>query len=240
MSTNPLLDDDEDEGLFQRHRWLLPLIIAAVGGGVYYASTQFKGRPSAPVKAPERLISISLPPPPPPPPPKVEEQEPPKEEMIAQEEVKPDEAKPEPEPAKDEPPPIGTNNVGSGPPDGFGLGAYKGGNGNGSGIGGSGKRGGSKFGWYAGQVQSTIAEALRKHPDTRKASLSLQVRIWPDATGRITRATLASSSGDPVLDNAIRNDILTGLQLKEPPPADMPRPIVLKLSARKPQQVVSR
>jgi len=158
--------------------------------------------------------------------------------MIAQEEVKPDEAKPE-DPKPDEPPPIGTNNVGSGPPDGFGLGAYKGGGGNG--IGGTGRRvGGSKFGWYASKVQSSISEAMRKNTSTRKASLSLQVSIWADGTGRVTRAKLAGSSGDPAVDEALRNSVLTGLQLSEPPPADMPMPIVLKLSARKPDQLVSK
>jgi outer membrane biosynthesis protein TonB len=157
--------------------------------------------------------------------------------MVEQTPVNEPEEKPVEAPKVDEPPPapMGTNVAGNGPPDGFGL---SGGNGTGgTGLGGSGsgrKVGGSKYGWYAGQVQSKIADAMRQHSRTRNASLSLQVRIWPDSTGRISRAQLVGSSGDPQVDEAIKNEVLTGLQLMEPPPADMPTPIVLRLSARKP------
>ena len=149
--------------------------------------------------------------------------------MVAQEEVKPDEAPPEtPKPA-DEPPPIGTNNAGSGPPDGFGLGAYKPGSGNGSGIGGTGRKGGSKYGYYAAQVQGRIAEAMRKNDRTRMASFSnVTARIWVDKVGRIERAKVLGSNGTP------SDQDLIGLQLTSPPPDDMPMPIVLRLNARKP------
>ena len=157
--------------------------------------------------------------------------------MVAQEEVKPDEAKPD-EPKPDEPPAVTTNNVGNGPPDGFGLSSGKGGSGNGSGIGG-GKRGGSKFGWYAAQVQTSISDAVRRHSKLRTASLSTTVRIWAASTGRVTRASVASS-GDAALDEALKNDVLSGLQLKEAPPADMPMPIVMRVSARKPASMASR
>ncbi len=240
MSKHRHSDEDFDEdSLFQKHRWLLPLIVIVAVGGIGYAASQFKGGPSAPTRPVERMMTITLPPipPPPPPPPPQPKVEPPpeekKQEMIAQEEVKPDEVKaPEPKPS-DDPPPIGTNNVGSGPPDGFGLGAYKGGTGGtGTGTGGGG-RGGSKFGWYAGQVQSRVADALRRNGRTRNASLSLQVRIWADSSGRITRASLVGSSGDNSLDSAIANEVLTGLQLQEAPPSDMPMPINLRITARK-------
>jgi len=66
------------------------------------------------------------------------------------------------------------------------------------------------------------------------------VRIWPDNTGRITRATLASSTGDAALDAALRDDVLSGLQLSEPPPADMPLPIVMQLTAKKPSSMAAR
>jgi protein TonB len=62
--------------------------------------------------------------------------------------------------------------------------------------------------------------------------MSLQVRVWPDSGGRITRAQLVGSSGNPAVDQAIKNQVLTGLQLQAPP-ADMPVPIVLRLTARK-------
>ena len=64
--------------------------------------------------------------------------------------------------------------------------------------------------------------------------MTLQVRVWPDANGRITRAQLVGSSGNSAVDQAIKNQVLSGLQLPQAPPADMPTPIVLRITARKP------
>jgi outer membrane biosynthesis protein TonB len=154
------------------------------------------------------------------------------EKMIEQAPV--EEKEPEPKPADDPPPALGTGIKGDGPPDGFGLS----GSGNGGRIGGDGSgsgRGGGKWDSYARQVQSKIADALRKNRKSRAARISaLQVRIWPDSTGRITRAVVSGSTGDAALDAAIQNEVLTGLQLSEPPPQGMPSPIVLRLTARRP------
>ncbi len=139
--------------------------------------------------------------------------------------------KPSPVKAPADPSPLGTGLKG----DGAGLAGLGSGSGDGGGtIGGGGGKAGSKFGWYAGQVQSKITEALHSNPKTKNASLRIEVRIWPDSTGRITRAQLAGSTGDAALDGAIQNGVLTGLQLQEPPPAGMRLPIVLRLTARRP------
>ena len=82
-------------------------------------------------------------------------------------------------------------------------------------------------------MQSRIADALRRNGRTRNANLSMQVRIWADSSGRITRASLVGSTGDSALDSAIANEVLSGLQLQEAPPADMPMPINLRITARK-------
>lgn len=105
-----------------------------------------------------------------------------------------------------------------------------GGTGTGTGA-GSGR---SKYGWYAGQVQSVVARALQSHKKTRSASMSVKIRIWVDGTGRVTRAKVSGTSGDPNVDRAIQSEVLAGLQLEEPPPADMPMPIVMRVSARRP------
>jgi outer membrane biosynthesis protein TonB len=169
------------------------------------------------------LVSLAPPPPPlpvmtpPPPPPQQEEQ---KMEQPMIKENQPKEA------PKDEPP-LGTGIKGDGP-DSFGL-SDKAGNGR---IGGNNDNG-SKWGWYASQVQSSVSDALRRNRKTRSANLSLKVRIWPDTNGQVSRAQLASSTGDVTLDSAIRDEVLSGLQL-QPPPAGMPSPIVLRLNARRP------
>src|ERR1700736_1561746 len=83
---------------------------------------------------------------------------------------------------------------------------------------------------YAAQVQSGIKEALLQNNKTKTASISgVVIRIWVDNTARVTRAQLVGTTGNPSLDSAITDKVLTGLQLKEPPPADMPMPIVLRL-----------
>lgn len=153
--------------------------------------------------------------------------------MMDQVPVSQPESKPEPKPeAPKAPGPIGTGIKGNGPPDGFGLGY---GAGNGLIGGGSGRGvGGSRFGWYAGEVQTAIQQALQQNPKTRDAKGVITVRIWPDRMGRITRASLANSTGDPALDDAIKNQVLTGLTLQEPPPKDMPLPIVMRITAKRP------
>jgi hypothetical protein len=91
---------------------------------------------------------------------------------------------------------------------------------------------GIRFGRYAAQVQSGIKEALLQNNKTSTASISgVVIRIWIDKTARVTRAQLVDTTGNPSLDSAITNDVLTGLQLKEAPPSDMPMPIVLRLTA---------
>jgi len=226
--------EDDEPGFFKRN--LVMLIIgglALTGGG--YAYLNYKpGKKSSHKKLDMVMVMPVIPPPPPPPPPPPKEEPPPPEEkeeaMIEQapEEIakKPDD-KPADKPADE---PLGTA-IGGGDGSG-GLGV--GGGGGGGMIGGGGGKGGTKWGWYAGTVQSRIAEALRNHPLTRRAGFSNVVKVWADATGRITRVRLSSSTGDKAVDNAIENEVLNGLVLSEPPPDDLPMPINLRLSARKP------
>jgi TonB family protein len=149
--------------------------------------------------------------------------------MVEQEPVPDDEPPPDNTPPEAPSEDLSTGIAGNGP----GMEGLGSGNGNGK-IGGTGRKGGgSKFGWYAAKVQTSIAEALRRHPSTRNAKMVLQVRVWPDSNGRITRAQLVGSSGNPAVDQAIKSQILTGLQLPQAPPADMPVPIVLRITASK-------
>jgi protein TonB len=169
------------------------------------------------------LVSLAPPPPPPvitkPPPPPQQEQEKMDQPMIKEDQ-------PKEAPPKNEP--LSTGIKGNGP-DSFGL-SNKSGDGR---IGTDGGKG-TKWAWYASQVQSRVQAALQLNRKTRSASVSVNVRVWPDASGRINRAQLASSTGDPLLDAAIRDEVLTGLQLEQPPPTDMPAPITLRLVARRP------
>ncbi len=228
-------DEDEERGFLRR--FAAPLTIAAVmlGVGAWGMSGPSSPDTRPPVRKAAVPINVQLPPPPlpplppPPPPPKVEQV---KEEVMEEQAPVQDDTPPEPEP-DNSPPPMGTNITGDGPADGFGLGKAGAGGGNGTGrrLGGS----GSKFGYYAAQVQNSISAAMRRNGTTKSATLSIVARIWADDTGRVTRATLNGSTGDPAVDAALRNEVLTGLQLQGPPPTGMKMPINLRLTARAPR-----
>lgn len=211
--------------------WVV-LVVLGVCAAVWLAARN--SGTSAPKVAIVEPMVVTLPPPapPPPPPPPPPQSEPPpeeqKEEMIEQEPVAEDE--PPPGPAADEPP----QDLDLGPGTPGGSGPSLGGPGGGNGIrGGTGRGSSSKFGWYAAKVQTSIREALARNSATRSAILSLQVKIWVDADGRITRSQLIGTSGDAAVDQAIRNKVFNGLLLPQGPPGDMPMPIHLRITARK-------
>ena len=217
------LDDELEQpqqSLFKRFR--VGIIVAAVliGGIVVVAKLASTGGSSKH----ENFTMVNIAPPPPPPPPM--KPPPPQEQQKIEEPMIKEEA-PKEAPPKDEPP-LGTGIKGPGS-DSFGLGSNPG---NGR-IGGGGD--GSKWGWYASQVQSRVQQALQQNRKTRTASMSINVRIWPDPNGRISRAQLAGSTGDSSLDSALRDEVLSGLQLSEPPPAGMPAPITLRVTAKRPR-----
>jgi len=220
--------EDRELTFFQKHRLLLCTLIALIIGGVVYGLITLS-KNSKPAKK-ETIAMVTLAPPPPPP--KMTPPPPPPEQKIEEkqeiQEPKPED-KPKEEPPKNEPPPsLGTNLKGDGN-DGFGLS----GNGNGGMVGGNGN-GNGQWTAYASKVQQAVANALRTNDRTRAADFHLDVRVWADASGRVTRAALASSTGDPALDSVIQNNILTGLRLADSPPDGMPMPIHMRLTARRP------
>jgi protein TonB len=222
MSTGDLNHQEEEPGFLRRNGIAIGVgvIIAFIALGVVSVFL-FSGKVSPPHKPEEIVIHLQPPPPLPPPPPP-----PPQPKMVEQPPVLKPEEKPKDEPKAPDKPPGPPTPAAGGPPSDFGIGGTGGGGGNGLGGGG----GGSRWGWYAGEVQARIAEALRKNDKTKDAKLRLKVRIWSDSSGRVTRAELGGSTGDPSIDSTLKNDILVGLQLQEPPPADMPMPIVLRLT----------
>ncbi|HEY2712925.1 MAG TPA: TonB C-terminal domain-containing protein [Chthoniobacterales bacterium] len=220
------LDEDEerDERPLLKRYWI-PIAVLVVAGVAIGITLKTIANSAATARKAPTVISLSMPPPPPPPP----VQTAPPEVVQDQQTFQPEE-KPEDEPPKPpDQPPIGTNIKGDGSSNGFNLS-----NSAGSGA-GDGRTNASRFGWYAGQVQSKVSEALRANRKTRTAELAIRARIWPDENGHVTRAQLSGSTGDASLDAAIRDEVLSGLQLREPPPPGMPLPIVLRLSAKRPR-----
>jgi TonB family protein len=219
----------------QRHPVITWGSALAIAGSVAFFWKDIFPKQKASASRRENVVVINVPPPPPPPPPPPVAQPPPpppEEKMIEQTPVE-NEAKPAESPDEPPAPDIGTNIAGDGPPDAFGLaGRNRAGTGTGTGATKAQQR--SRWGWYASQVQSRIQSGVRNNRTTRAANLRADVKIWADSTGRVTRAAIASSTGNAALDAALRDQVLTGLQLSEPPPEGMPMPIVLRVTARRP------
>lgn len=223
MNKNDLdyADETGEEGSFLKRNWLAMLVGAAVliGGTKAAIALSSKGGVNTKKSDPVSMVMLTPPPPvvlPPPPPPQMEE------EMQEVEEEKQEEA-----PAEDTGP--STAVVSNGPADAFGLKA-KGGQ---KRVLLGPKSTASTWTPYARGAAGRIAEAMRRHDRLKHSNMVITARIWIDSTGRVTRAT-TTSTGDAALDAALRNEILSGMQLSGPPPEGMKMPVNLKLSARRP------
>ena len=223
MNSHDDYDEKADLTFMERHKVVLSIVaVTIIAAGVFALQNKFSSKGGASHKV--EMVSIRLPAPVATPPPPVQEMK--QEKMVMQDQVDDNVEKP-----KDEAPPtpqISTGIKGNGPDDGFGVGGGKG-----SGFIGGNSRKQGKWDWYAAMVQTSVADMLRRSPQIRTAALNLTVRVWSDPSGRVTRAKLMETSSDPKMDQAIQ-DALTGVQLKEPPPAGMPLPIVMKITAKRP------
>ena len=201
-----------------------------VGGLVYLVSGKSSG-PQRRAPSPQ-VVNITVPPPPPPPPPRIKPPEttPPEssQQMVA-------ETAAEPTPAPAAPSndgPLGTGIKGDGGADGFGLGTGPGGGGGGTRLGGSGG-GGTRWAGYSGTVKKRLSDAIGTDARTRFADGRVELGIWFDAGGRITRVALRKSTLTPEVEAALKGTVLVGLQI-QPPPSDMPQPIWLRTTLRRP------
>jgi outer membrane biosynthesis protein TonB len=229
---------DESEGPVWRRYLLLGggslLAVAAMVGGIMVLMS---GDKNPPRKVNELQVTMITPPPAPPPPPSPPEQQP-EQKMVEQTPVKQEMIEERPVDIPKEAPPDAPNDPMDGPPsleaNTAGPGPLRGGKGGLIGGGGGGGGGSGKWGWYASIVQAQIEAALRSNEKTRHAVMRVKVRLWPDATGRVNRVQLMSSTGNSELDAVIRDQILGGMTLREPPPKEMPMPIVMQVTARSP------
>ncbi len=86
------------------------------------------------------------------------------------------------------------------------------------------------FAAYGHVVAAHVQEALSHDDKLRYGHFLVELRMWLDRSGRVTRIQLMTSSGDAATDSAVTRT-LSGLSLGEPPPDAMPQPIRLRARA---------
>lgn len=197
---------------------VLGLMVMLIGSGAFALLRGFlRGGSAHPQQVVQQIQLIRPPPPPPnlPPPPP-----PPPEEKVH---IPTPQKTPQPTPDHQPPPQqLGLDAKGGAGSDAFGLAARPGGQ---DIIGG----GASAFVWYAGLLKDQILNQLGAQPEVRAAAYSVVVSVWIADDGTIQRVRIAQSSGDERRDHSIEEALARLGRLSQPPPADMPEPVTLRI-----------
>jgi protein TonB len=195
------------------------LLILVVVGIVFLAKEL--GAPSSPHQKKMAKIRI-VPETPPPPPPKEEKPPPPKE--VKETKIEPPKEQP---PTPQEAAPLKMEGQGS---DnglaGLAAGAVR------SDYIGQKIGDGNRFAGYLGLVQQELNRALQKIDKLRAADYRVIVRLWITPDGAVSRAELASSSGNQDVDERLQKALAQLSPLRERPPEDMPQPVKVRLTSR--------
>jgi protein TonB len=202
----------------------LPILASSLAGAALLAAFVWvvHGIIAGKGARPERKVQIvQVIRPPPPPPPEEKPPPPPRPEEAAPTE------EPEPTPSDAEAPAerLGLDSEGTAGGDAFGLAAHKGGHD----IAGS---GGAIFAWYTTRLKDHVASQLSDDARVRSKRFSVAVRLWVDPDGAIRQVRLAGTTGNRDLDTAIEAVLGRLPRMSEPPPAEMPQPINLRIVSR--------
>jgi protein TonB len=222
------MNEKKEPQMNTQSKWLrfLPaiagvLVTATAGGAAVYFISQFMDSPAPQPKKVIQQVRLIRPPPPPP-----EIEKPPEPEV--KEEVKLPDPEPTPDTPSDEPPPgalLGLDSEGVAGADGFGLAARRGGR-------DLLATGGDRFAWYAGMLKEDLVSFLAEHRDIRSRAYSVNVRLWLDGEGAVTRVALTSSTGDRELDRELESLLGSMRRVGEAPPHDLPQPVQIRIVSR--------
>jgi hypothetical protein len=83
--------------------------------------------------------------------------------------------------------------------------------------------------FYGTLVKARIAAAVRGASDARQTRYDLDLDIWLQPQGLVSRVSLRSSTGDKALDARIAA-LLDRLPIGSPPPPAMPQPVRVRVS----------
>jgi outer membrane biosynthesis protein TonB len=166
-------------------------------------------------EAPQVPTVILTPPPPPPPPPTPK---PPEPQKTVQTEVPT--PQPTEQPKSDAPKQLTINGPAQAGSDSFGVGAGAGGgssvNGdpNGTGTGG----GGFAEAAYRRQLASALQAAIQADDRASRLVFAAQVRVWVSPEGRVSKVTIAKSTGDARTDGVVVTALMQAEGIDAPPP----------------------
>jgi len=189
-------------------------------GFVWFVHTMMAGKTSKSWRQVQIVQVIRPPPPPPdqPPPPPPEKTEVPLPKDV-------------PEPVPDNQPapadqPLGLDAEGAAGGDAFGLAARRGGS---DLLGGTGT---APFAWYTSRITDAIRERLSSVACAKSAKGSLSVHVMLEASGRIKQVQLATTTGNPRVDQCIDTALTSMPAMSDPLPPGMPEQVNLKIVSR--------
>ncbi|HTJ93674.1 MAG TPA: energy transducer TonB [Pararobbsia sp.] len=221
-------------------RWIKPVLLVVVLGGIGALIWHFANDKAAVKRAtaPEVTTVIPLPPPPPPPPPQQKPQEKPEEQAKTPVERPTDVPKPAapPKPADSQPQQMTMNAPAQAGTDGFNISSGSGGGmgapGSGDGTGGF---GGGLYNQYIGYILQRAVEG-DKHVRESGASSRVDVKLnlWMESSGTVTKVSIAQSTGDARLDDAIVGAVESIGRVDSTPPADTTYPVSVTMHLRLP------
>jgi len=217
----------------QRNVWVgagLLVLGVVLGGAIYLAMS---GDPAPARKAPKISLIPTTPPPPPPPPKEDKRPEPPKEIKDVKEVPQ--------APPKDAPPAPPSQDLKMDGPAGDGPSAFSSGaitnedlSKIGKGEGGGAEEAKGLFNPhtnYATLLKGELQRHLARNKDLRPRAYRVQVHVWVNGAGQLTRHEIVGSTGDEALDAALGAALAGMGTFSDPPPASMPMPIRLRLQA---------
>lgn len=85
---------------------------------------------------------------------------------------------------------------------------------------------------YANAATRALNEFLSRDKDVRKLDYQVRIDLWLTATGRLQRAELVGSTGNPEADQALRDALARFPGTAQPLPDRMPQPMRLLVTNR--------
>jgi periplasmic protein TonB len=85
--------------------------------------------------------------------------------------------------------------------------------------------------WYGGLSVARGEAALQKQRRLAGQKFQVVVELWLNADGSVDHVNVVRSTGKPEIDEVIDETLTAMAKLPQPPPKDMPMPVVLRYAS---------